>query len=252
MQKEKKLIVVGYVRISTNKQEKEGHSIDAQKQIINKYCESKGYKLFDTYVDVCSGSTECLKRDGFNKINTLLTGKKCQGVVMTKYDRLGRDLVDVVTIMKNYFKKNDYKIFFTDFQATDLNSIEGMFQFNMLATVSELERGMISKRTKHIMDYKKSKSDKLGGCIKYGYKIEEVKEGNKIIKKLVKNTEEIELIEEMKSLKDNENYTYKDICKILTDRKIINRSGKVEWTPIKIMRMICPEKCPNVKKTVSA
>ncbi len=238
--------VIGYCRVSDIKQKEEGHSIDAQKDIIKQYCERKGYKLVKIYSEQISGSSICLERKEFKKVIVDLTNKKASGIVVTKFDRLSRNLKDMVTIIDEYFK-DKYKIHFIDFDHVDLSTPEGMFQLNLFSSFAQLERSMIAKRTKNVLDYKKKKNEKLGGFVPWGFKVEEVNDGHKIIKKLIDNPEEKLLIDELKKLKDDEGKTYRELAELLVERNIKNRNGNVKWQPIQILKIIHPE-LYNVKK----
>lgn len=235
-----KMKLIGYCRVSDIKQKDEGHSIDAQKDIIKVYCDKKGYDLVDTYSEQVSGSTKCLDRIEFKKVIDDLNNNKADGIVVTKFDRLSRNLKDMVNIIDDYFK-DQYLIHFVDFDHVDLSTPEGMFQLNLFSSFAQLERSMIAKRTKNVLDFKKSKNEKLGGFIPWGFKIDEKIINNKIVKCLVNNKDEMDLIDELKLLKES-GKTYKDLVKILVDRDIKNRNGVVKWQPIQICRMLYPQK----------
>ena len=76
----------------------------------------------------------------------------------------------------------------------------------------------------------------------------EFEENNKKIKRLVENEEEIKLINELRDLKENQKHTYQSLSNLLTLRGIKNRSGKVKWSPILVLKMIYKDKCPRKPK----
>jgi DNA invertase Pin-like site-specific DNA recombinase len=236
-----KLKVVGYCRVSDIKQKEQGHSLETQKAIIKKYCNDKGFNLVKIFSEQISGSVECMKRPQFKiLINDYLSKGKAEGLICPKFDRLSRDLKDMVNIISDYFK-NKYKIFFCDNDTVDLNTPEGLLQMHMISSFSQFERTLIGKRTKQVLEYKKTKNEKTGGYVPYGYKMEVVKEGNKEIKKLVTNQEELDLIAELRQYRSDNNCTYKDLAQILIDRNIKNRDNKVNWTSKKVSIMCYPE-----------
>lgn len=47
--------VIGYVRVSGLKQQTEGHSLEAQKKEIRKYCNERGWVLLGIITEVFSG-----------------------------------------------------------------------------------------------------------------------------------------------------------------------------------------------------
>lgn len=228
---------IGYCRVSDIKQKEEGHSIDAQKNVITKYAKDKGYELIKIYTEQVSGTTACSERNEFKKVIEDLKNGVANGLIVTKFDRLSRNLKDIVCIIDEYFKKNKYKLHFTDFDHIDLSSPEGMFQLNLFSSFAELECSMISKRTKNVLDFKKQKCEKVGGFIPWGFKVEEVKEGNKLIKKLVPNKSEIDLIDELKRLR-KKGKTLQELCNYLIEKGIKNRNGALKWQPIQISKII--------------
>ena len=239
--------VIGYCRVSDKKQEADGHSLDAQSQIIRDYCTKKGYTLTKIITEQVSGSVNPLERKGFAQVVKDLTLNKASGVVVVKFDRLSRCLKDMVNIIDGYFK-NKYKIHFVDFDHIDLTSPEGAFQLNLFSSFAELERSMIGKRTKNVLDYKKQRMEKRGGKCPWGFKEIIVNEGGKEIKKLIENEEEQKLINELRDLKENKGHTYNSLANLLTLREIKNRNDKVHWSPILVLKMIYPNKCPRKPK----
>ena len=237
---------IGYCRVSDKKQETEGQSLEAQSQIIKDYCIKKGYKLTKIITEQVSGSVNPLERKGFKKVIEDLTRGNASGVIVVKFDRLSRCLKDMVNIIDGYFK-NKYKIHFVDFDHIDLTSPEGQFQLNLFSSFAELERSMIGKRTKNVLDFKKQKNEKRGGKCPWGYKEQIINENGKEIKKLIINEEEQQLIKELRDLKES-GKTYKDLADLLISRNFKNRNDKVNWTPILILKMIYPDKCPRKPK----
>lgn len=237
----KKYKVIGYCRVSDIKQKEQGHSLETQKAIIKKYCDDKGFKLVKIFSEQISGSVECMKRPQFRSlINDYLSKGKAEGLVCPKFDRLSRDLKDMVNIISDYFK-NKYKIFFCDNDSVDLNTPEGLLQMHMISSFSQFERTLIGKRTKQVLEYKKTKREKTGGYVPYGYKMEIVKVGDKDVKKIIPNEDEVNLINELRDYRSANKCTYGDLAQILINRNIKNRDGDVKWTSKKIAIMCYPE-----------
>lgn len=245
MDKVKQIKVVGYCRVSTIIQQNEGHSFDVQKDIIKKYCEKKGYKLTKIYIEQISGTTDCMKRPEFQKAIKDLESGKSSGLVCTKFDRLSRNLRDLLNLIESHFK-NKYNVYFTDFDQVDINTAEGRCQMQLLGTFSELERNIISKRTKQVMEYKKDKKEKTGGFLPYGYKVIIKDNNGKKTKQLIECEYEKNLIKELLDMKANEKISYRELGLILTERKFENRNGSLNWSRSCVMKLLHPEK--NLKK----
>ncbi len=239
--------VIGYCRVSDIKQMDSGHSIETQQEIIKKYCTTKGLTLVKCFSEQLSGGVPCDKRTEFQKAIKFLKSGKAIGMVITKFDRLSRDLKDLLVILETYFKK-DFSIYFTDFDYVNLSEPEGRFQMHMFATFAQLEKSIISKRTKQVLEIKKEKNHKLGGFIPYGKKIEIVNEGGKEIKKLVDNIEELELKQELRKFRDEHHCSYKKLGQILVERGIKNRNNRIYWPQATVLSFCYPELC--TKKVV--
>jgi DNA invertase Pin-like site-specific DNA recombinase len=71
--------VVGYVRVSTKEQEEEGYSIPAQRELVEKFCKDRGYKLLKVFQDVESGGKQ--DRKGFLSMVEYVEKRKVEGVI---------------------------------------------------------------------------------------------------------------------------------------------------------------------------
>lgn len=247
---EKEIKWAGYCRVSTEKQAKEGFSLEAQKLAIEKYCQDNKLKLHNVYTEQVSGTVPVHERNQFKKIIEDLDKGIIRGVITAKFDRLSRDLDDLRAIIKKYFKgdkNNNRKIVFLDCTKLDVNNPQEFFQMTVVGGVSELEVEMIRTRTNIIMNYKKSKSQKLGGYVPWGFKCVEKEEGSKKVKYLEENKEEKDISKELRRLREKESYTYQECADWMNEKKIKNREGKINWTRQNVFKLIYPE---NLSKRV--
>ena len=75
--------VIGYLRVSSKKQDKSGLSLEAQEERIKKYVEYQGYELHSICVDrALSGRT--LKRAAFQKVLRILQSGQANTLCVTK------------------------------------------------------------------------------------------------------------------------------------------------------------------------
>ena len=94
---DKKIKAVGYARVSSRMQEREGFSIPAQVDMLDKYAKDNNIELVEKFIDV--ETAKCPGRDNFNKmIKFLKTSKDCNTILVEKTDRLYRNLPDYVTV----------------------------------------------------------------------------------------------------------------------------------------------------------
>lgn len=88
--------VVGYVRVSTKEQEEEGYSIPAQRELVERFCKDRGYKLLKVFQDVESGGKQ--DRKGFLSMVGYVETRRVEGVIAWRLDRLTRNFRDYVTL----------------------------------------------------------------------------------------------------------------------------------------------------------
>src|SRR6185295_17181680 len=90
------LKAIGYVRVSTDDQAREGVSLDVQEARIRAYCEAKGWQLV-AVVREEGKSAKDLKRPGLQEIlRALPKRQRCfDVVVVVKLDRLTRSVRDL-------------------------------------------------------------------------------------------------------------------------------------------------------------
>ncbi|MEM4723753.1 MAG: recombinase family protein, partial [Candidatus Hadarchaeum sp.] len=86
--------VLGYARVSTENQVKSG-SLEEQKNQIRRFCELQGHELLEILCD--AGLSALSDRPAWKKAMELAREKKIEAIVVTKLDRWGRSVKDLVT-----------------------------------------------------------------------------------------------------------------------------------------------------------
>jgi len=139
-----------YVRVSTDEQNPE-HQIDA----LKKYCFQQDFNVFKVYQDIVSGTKD--SRPALNEMMFDMRKGLFDTIVIYKLDRLGRSLKHLITICEEFHNKNITLVVTT--QNIDTSTASGKLLFNILGSVAEFERELISERTK--LGQKKNR-DKVG------------------------------------------------------------------------------------------
>lgn len=138
--------IIGYARVSTKSQAKEGNSLEQQKEeILNKY----------NTAEVFSESYTGTKTDRpiFNKIiNELQEGDT---LVVTKLDRLARNTVEGIQVIENLFNKS-VSVHVLNVGLLE-NTTMGKFFLTTLLAVAEMERNTIIERTQAGKEIAKAK-----------------------------------------------------------------------------------------------
>ena len=178
---------VGYIRVSTEQQVEKKNSLEAQKDNIREYCEKKNWKLVDIYTDGgLSGGTS--DRPAYQQMLEDLKNDKFDAVIVTKIDRLSRNIRDFVFFLDLIEKHN--KSFISITQNFDTSTPMGRLTLNILASFAQFEREILAERVKEVMMKKALKGKQwLGGAAPLGYTLEN--------KKLIINEEEAELIKDI-------------------------------------------------------
>ena len=134
---------LGYVRVSSKGQEKEGTSLSGQRKSIRAYSQSRGINLVDIFEDVASGK-DFINRPGFQVLQQRLEENNFDAVVVHKYDRLSRSPVDGRVFTDELLKKGKSLISVED--NIDTSSPMGRAMFTMMLTFAEMEREIIKER----------------------------------------------------------------------------------------------------------
>lgn len=146
-------MIVGYVRVSTGRQHPE-----IQKDEITRYALANEWTIDKWVIEVVSGK----KGVNYRRLGALLKRlKRGDTVIVTEISRLSRSLTDIMVIMGRcvdrginiYTTKEKYK--FDD----SINSKVLCFAFGLVA---EIERNLISMRTKEALAARKSEGKQLG------------------------------------------------------------------------------------------
>lgn len=207
--------LIGYIRVSTRKQAKEGVSLEDQEEKLKQYSKLYDHNLVKIIVD--TESAKSMKRVGIKKVlKTLKTGE-AEGVLITKLDRLTRSRKDFCVLLDKYFSKDFALLSITD--QLDTKSASGRLVINILIDVSQWEREIIGERTSAALQYKKSKGEYTGGVIPYGFELHE----NGV--DLLRNEAEQKIIEKAKKLRNWE-YSFGKISKILAKQGHLSRRNK--------------------------
>lgn len=129
---------VGYVRVSTLRQAKEGESLSTQRKALQEYARRNDYELVEIYADegISGGTVE--KRPG---LQLLLEDSQSLGfhyVLVHRLSRLGRNARELLNNVELLKKANANVVFLKE--NIDLSNAYGQFMLTMLAAMAELEK----------------------------------------------------------------------------------------------------------------
>ena len=146
-------MIYGYVRVSTDKQ-----TLENQEFEINNFCEKEQIKIDKWITETISGTKDFEKR----KLGRVLKKLKSGDILIcSERSRLGRNLMQIMTILNLCLQKeaqvwtikDNYRL------GADIQSKVLAFAFGLAA---EIERNLISQRTKEALARIKASGRKLG------------------------------------------------------------------------------------------
>lgn len=187
---------VAYIRVSTEEQIKHGQGLNIQKQEILDYCKSQKIKDIKIFEDKgVSGANDVNKRKGLNDLLEYCKKHNVDKVLVTKMDRLARDMyiqlwvekelkvydVDIISVSEDNLNGNDY-------MTVAMRQMVGVF--------AQLEKNRISDRLVTGRRAKaKDKKQKASGNCPIGYKYKHNNQGKNPV--VVIDEEKANLIKEI-------------------------------------------------------
>ena len=129
--------VFGYCRSSTEYEAKQGN-LTAQEQQIITFCNDNNHKLTKVFKDIRSAIDT---RPQFDEMIKQLRTNQAEAVVVTKLDRFGRSLIDLVTTI---YGLQDNKVQFISIKDNiDTTTANGKLLVHILSSFAEFEREII-------------------------------------------------------------------------------------------------------------
>lgn len=146
-------MIYGYIRVSTDKQ-----TVENQKFEIKEFCLSKEITI-DKWISETISATKKLNDRKFGKLMKKLS--KGDVVVVSEISRLGRNLMQIMSILNECMEKEVMVLTVKEGYelGNNINSKVLAFAFGLSA---EIERNLISQRTKEALARKKSEGIVLG------------------------------------------------------------------------------------------
>jgi DNA invertase Pin-like site-specific DNA recombinase len=132
-----------YVRVSTNRQAKSGHSIDSQPALLTEAAEREGFQV---EVITETGSGRNTARPGLNGALDRLAKGEAQALYALDTDRLARSTMHLLDISQRAVKEK-WRLVITTAQV-DTSTPSGEAFLTMAAAFAQFESRMISERVK--------------------------------------------------------------------------------------------------------
>jgi DNA invertase Pin-like site-specific DNA recombinase len=220
---------VAYYRVSTDKQKKSGLGLDAQQEAVRSYLGDR--KLVGKFTEAESG-----KRNDRPALAQALVMCRLHNatLVVAKLDRLARNTQFLLTVVK---ESGDAGVVFCDLPSIP-EGPTGKFLLTQMASVAELEAGLISQRTKAALKAAKArgqvlgcKNDKIAAYAAVGAKASATSRTEKSAKRAIDVRPIIE------SIKTEGATSLRQIARQLNERNIPTAQGG-EWSAVQVTRVL--------------
>lgn len=223
--------LIGYIRVSTDKQADEGLGLAVQEKAIRQWAKANGHRL----VGVCrdegvSGTKDTAQRPGLADAVNAVCEKRAQGIVVHRLDRLARTLHVQEGILSHVWNCSGtvYAADTGEVLRDDPEDPMRTFVRQVMGAASELERSMLVARMRAGRRHKAAEGGYAYGAPGFGHKAE----GGK----LVPDPEEQHVVARMLSLKA-EGKSLRQIADVLNSEGYQSKRGGV-WHSATVGRVL--------------
>lgn len=217
--------LIGYCRVSSRSQE-DNTSLDSQEDEIRAFAAYKKHELVEVLREAKSGADT--NRRKYQKMLDLLS--QADGLVVTKLDRLGRSVIDLLELVEKVLKPQGKALIILSLDV-DTSTPQGTMILTMLAAMAEMERSLIKERCASGRAATKAAGKHYGGGeLKYGW------DYDKENKKMVKKPSEQKQIARMVEWCSVEGLSCQQIADRLNEEQVPTKLGSV-WTGSKVSRL---------------
>ncbi|MFQ5946913.1 MAG: recombinase family protein, partial [Anaerolineae bacterium] len=139
---------IGYVRVSTEEQAREGVSLDAQEAALTAYAQFHNLSL--TYVIRDAGASgKDLRRPGIQELLGLVQAEEVHTLLVYRLDRLSRRTRDLLELVERF--EGAGVSLHSIHEHLDTQTAVGRFVLRTLASLAEMERDLVVERTREAL-----------------------------------------------------------------------------------------------------
>ena len=161
-----------YIRVSSDRQVKEGESVPAQREALQKYIQDhKELKFAGEYLDDGISGTKFAERDELQRMLSDIKEGKIKKIIFTKLDRFYRSIRHYTATQEILDK---YGVTWTAIWEPiyDTSTPAGRLIVNQMMSIAQFEAENTGQRIRHVMEYKRRRGEVLSGNVPFGYRIE--------------------------------------------------------------------------------
>jgi DNA invertase Pin-like site-specific DNA recombinase len=148
--------VIAYLRVSTQRQQRSGLGIEAQRAAIERFAASERLTIIGEYMEADTGKgADALERRPQLAAALAAARKAKCSIVVSKLDRLSRDVAFVSGLMAQR----------VPFMVAELGRDADPFMLHLYAALAEKERRLISERTRAALQAKRAAGARPGNLL---------------------------------------------------------------------------------------
>lgn len=218
---------VGYVRVSTEEQARDGASLEAQEAKVRAWAALHDCAAVQIFRDEGLSGKRADNRPG---LAAALDAAARSGAALVVYSlsRLSRSVRDTLDIADRLRKRGADLVSLTE--NLDTTTAAGRMVFNLLSVLNEFEREQIGERTRDALRHLRAQGFKTGGDVPYGFR---PAAGGR----LVEDPAEQRAIARIRELRAK-GYTFAEIGAELEGEGYRTRRGRTHWHPQTVKRII--------------
>lgn len=213
--------LIGYIRVSTQRQADFGLSLESQRDKIHAFAAAHGIDSENVIIKVDAGISGTAKARNKRVALDAALAELQAGDYLVAYSlsRLARSAKHLIEIADKCKSVGAHIVTMTD--NIDTSTASGRLFFTIMAGIAEFESEVNSERVRATTDIKRDKGEKTGGIAPFGYRDDVNDAGKKV---LAPDDGEQAVIAIARDLR-NAGLSYERIAKELTKRGIVNRKG---------------------------
>lgn len=163
--------VFGYVRVSHEEQARSGASLPAQREQIRAFCRARRWTLMGIMSDEGVSGATLKRRPGLQAALEVLERGEATVLVVTKLDRLSRSVRDIFSLVEGTFTTNGASLVSIG-ESLDATTAVGKAFLGILAVLAQMERELVSERTRAALDHIRS-TGRYIGRVPFGKKLDD-------------------------------------------------------------------------------
>ncbi|AQT57418.1 TPA: recombinase family protein [Enterococcus faecium] len=156
-----------YIRVSTQEQALEGHSIQAQEQNGRQFAERMGYEVVEVYADEGISGKSTKNRFAYQRMMNDARNHRFDLLVIWKLTRLGRNMLDVLQTVEELLR---YDVGLHSIsEQFDVTTSTGKLMLQLLGSFGEFERNQIAENVQMSMQSLVKDKKRYAGGRRLGY-----------------------------------------------------------------------------------